>query len=274
MGRTLTLGRQTSYVDRETLLALGYESTRAPRWFEEVAGGKLGATSVETLDCSPYEGCSLVHDLNKPIPVDWCAQYGTVIDGGTLEHVFNFPVAIESCMRLLRHGGRFFGFTPANNCCGHGFYQFSPELYYRLFRAENGFEVLHLHACESWFFGAERGTRSSRYSVKDPTVVGGRVTLMTKYPLHLLVCARKIADDASIIDAPPQQSDYEPLWQGKEAGGGMASAHSPATRWWKRIARVVLMVLPHCLEVRIRARWERYSIHTLRNRRFAEAVDE
>jgi hypothetical protein len=29
--------------------------------------------------------------------------------------------------------------TPANNQMGHGFYQFSPELFFRVFSQENGY---------------------------------------------------------------------------------------------------------------------------------------
>ena len=59
-------------------------------------------------------------------------QFDVVYDGGTLEHVFNFPVALRNAMELLRPGGRLFTIhTCANNLCGHGFYQFSRELFYR-----------------------------------------------------------------------------------------------------------------------------------------------
>ena len=66
-------------------------------------------------------------------------KYTLVIDGGCLEHIFNFPVAIKNCMEMLQEGGHFIGITPANNLMGHGFYQFSPELYFRIFSKENGF---------------------------------------------------------------------------------------------------------------------------------------
>jgi len=59
-----------------------------------------------------------------------------VIDGGTLEHVFNFPVAIKNAMQMVRAGGRLSLSPPANNYFGHGFYQFSPELFYRVLSAE------------------------------------------------------------------------------------------------------------------------------------------
>jgi len=41
--------------------------------------------------------------------------YTTVIDGGSLEHVFNFPQAIANCMNMVAVGGHFIGLSPANN---------------------------------------------------------------------------------------------------------------------------------------------------------------
>ena len=41
---------------------------------------------------------------------------------------------------MLTVGGSIFVNTPANNMMGHGFYQFSPELMYRIFAEANGFD--------------------------------------------------------------------------------------------------------------------------------------
>src|SRR5437763_3852117 len=51
----------------------------------------LGFTSVESLDASDYEGADIVWDLNKAVPDSLKAKYDVVFDGGTSEHVFNFP---------------------------------------------------------------------------------------------------------------------------------------------------------------------------------------
>jgi 2-polyprenyl-3-methyl-5-hydroxy-6-metoxy-1,4-benzoquinol methylase len=53
-----------------------------------------------------------------------------VFDGGTLEHIFDYPTAIKNCMKMVKPGGHLLLTTPANNWFGHGFYQFSPELFY------------------------------------------------------------------------------------------------------------------------------------------------
>jgi hypothetical protein len=79
------------------------------------------------LDASPYEGADTIHDMNTPVPEAWHGRYDVVIDSGSLEDIFNFPVAIANLANMLRVGGTIFVTTPANNLMRHGFYQFSPD---------------------------------------------------------------------------------------------------------------------------------------------------
>lgn len=101
-------------------------------WRFEPLARALGAGNVSSCDFSGYEKATLIHDLNVPIGPEWHERFDMVIDGGTLEHVFNFPVAIANCMNLVKTGGHLLLFSPSNNMCGHGFYQFSPELFFRV----------------------------------------------------------------------------------------------------------------------------------------------
>ena len=55
-------------------------------------------------------------------------RFSVVIDGGLLEHVFDFPTAIRNCMRMVRQGGHLILNLPVNNFPGHGFYKFGPGL--------------------------------------------------------------------------------------------------------------------------------------------------
>lgn len=160
----------------------------------------LGATEVHSLDASDYEDATIVHDLNNPISPNLFGQYDSVVDGGTLEHVFDFPRAIQSCMRMVAPGGHYIGLTPANNLMGHGFYQFSPELYFRIFTPENGFELLTVlvHSEEVWL------------KVTDPSSIGGRGTLNSSVPLMMAVLARRISEPGKFH--VPQQSDYLETW--------------------------------------------------------------
>ncbi|MBK9137940.1 MAG: hypothetical protein IPM17_04150 [Verrucomicrobia bacterium] len=233
-GRVLTLGRQSLWVSPERLVELAREagavsgSNQAARAGEALRSDErrfeaflrlLGATEVLACDASPYEGAEVIHDLNQPIPADLAGQFDLVLDGGTLEHVFHFPTAISNCMKLLRVGGRLLLFTPANNYCGHGFYQFSPELFYRVLGPDNGFQIERLHAMVdtagfSSLFGVKYAfpIRSRRFAVADPLSVGERVLLVNPSPTLLFVQARRVAA-VEPFRAWPQQSDYVSQWQ-------------------------------------------------------------
>ncbi len=216
-GRTLMLGRQglnvfpaamVSLLERngfptEKFKAAGPECAYAEPFFEA-----LGAQQVDSLDNSDFEGAKFVHDLNRPIPPDWKEKFDAVMDGGTLEHVFNFPTGLRNSMELVREGGRLFFHTCANNLCGHGFYQFSPELFYRALSAENGFEVerMVIHRI---------GPYGRWYEVADPNAIRSRVELISFTPMHLLVQARRTGIKEIFAQAP-QQSDYTALWQASE----------------------------------------------------------
>ncbi|MGD0746115.1 MAG: class I SAM-dependent methyltransferase [Verrucomicrobiota bacterium] len=226
-GRTIMLGRQSLSVFPRTMVGVlsrkgfptdkfqnpGPECAYAEPFFEA-----LGAVQVDSMDVSPFEGAKFVHDLNLPIPSDWKEKFDAVFDGGTLEHVFNFPVALRNSMELVREGGRLFVHTCANNLCGHGFYQFSPELFYRALNPENGFEVerMVIHRL---------GPYGGWYEVSDPNTVRSRVELITFMPVQLLVQARR-TKVREIFARPPQQSDYTALWHSAETTAAV-SVKSP-----------------------------------------------
>lgn len=165
---------------------------------------QLGASKVTPLDASPYEGATLVHDLNTPLPENLRGQFDTVIDGGSLEHIFNAPMALKGFMELLKPGGHLIIHTPANNAFGHGLYQFSPEFFFRSLARENGFEVM-------WMIVHEMSRGSRMYQVLDPDAVGWRADLVTHLPTYLFVVARKIAS-APVFQKWPQQADYQQRW--------------------------------------------------------------
>jgi hypothetical protein len=164
----------------------------------------LGAESVESLDVSTEEGASIVHDLNEPIPVELKARFHTVFDGGTIEHVFNFPVAIRNCMEMVAIGGHYIGVTVANNCCGHGFYQFSPGLFFAVFCENNGFVLENAILCAtdpaaSWVRLAEPWSEA-------------RCSFQQKAPTYLLIHARRTHASA-IFGRYPQQSLDQMHWE-------------------------------------------------------------
>jgi SAM-dependent methyltransferase len=214
-----TIGRMTSYFRPEEVKQLraisGCSSTEefdfGRAWCDGFFRDFLKAELIRSIDYSHYEGAELVHDMNQSLPPQHNETFDVVIDSGSLEHVFNFPVAIANCMNLVRTGGSLFLFTPANNHCGHGFYQFSPELMFRIFQPENGFELVQVILEPHAFPGIELSGPGTQYRVADPATVGTRVGLVTSCPVMMMIHARK-TQHVVPFQTPPLQSDYATKW--------------------------------------------------------------
>ena len=217
-GDVLTLGRQDLNVYPAKMKALleshgfsgeAFAPGAADSGFSEPVFKSLGARNVYALDFSDFEGAAFVHDLNQPLPDKLKQRFDIVYDGGTLEHVFNFPQALKNCMEMVKVGGSFMMHTPGNNWWGHGFYQFSPELFYRAFSAENGFQVERIIAHIVGPYGRW-------FEIPDPDTLRARVEAITFAPVHLLVRAKRVTA-VPVFAKAPQQSDYSKRWEDPDA---------------------------------------------------------
>jgi hypothetical protein len=207
LGRLLTLGHQSVSMDREyyrsLLASLGVPCQNSI--FADDFFRALGAKSVDVMDLSDYEGANILHDLNEPVGNDLLEKFDCVFDGGALEHVFNLPQALKNCLEMVRVGGHFMSITPTAAYCGHGFYQFSPELFYSALSGENGY------AMERMLFV----NRGQWYSVRKPAEIKARVELFVSEPTLLFVCAKRL-ECRRIFARWPQQSDYTVAWDEKK----------------------------------------------------------
>jgi len=102
--------------------------------FSETFLENIGYPPIKSLDYSEYEACDFTHDLNEPLPPSLCGAFDVIIDGGTVEHVFNTPQALDNVFHMLRDGGIFISINGMTGWAGHGFYQFSPELVWRYWK--------------------------------------------------------------------------------------------------------------------------------------------
>jgi hypothetical protein len=215
--RTLTLGRQNHYVDdwwvrtlfdRFKIRISEEEVNRTvAEPFADALLSALGASLVDSMDVSAYEGATILHDLNLPVPDALKQRYTCVMEYGTLEHVFNFPVALKNTVDMIEVGGHLLVITPANNMMGHGFYQFSPELYYN-FLFDNGFKDVEAYMIPyRWL--------PHIFRVAEPEDLRDRVELVNSEPMQLGVIARKAKHLTEMV--VPIQSDYRDLfWRGRE----------------------------------------------------------
>ena len=223
----------------------------------------LGARDPVSVDRSDFEGATLQHDLNEPFATSHHAAYDFVFDGGTLEHIFDYPGALRHCLELVRPGGHFLTIAPADNHLGHGFYQVSPELFFRVFDASNGYALRELVL----FKAVDPHARFWR--VRDPAQTGLRTELRSRDPLYLAALAQR-AEVRPLFQSPPQQSDYVAAWNQARpadsgaAGGVLGSWRRKLNPYW-----------PHWLR-KMKDQW-RYRLRQgppkLSNRNHFEPVD-
>ncbi len=190
--------------------------------------GHLGAQSVDSLDASEFEGASVIADFNEPLDPSLEERYSVVFDGGTREHVFDAATSLRNCMRAVARGGHFLAVSPWDGHGVHGFYQFTPEFYYRALDRRSGFEIERLLASD--------GRRW--WEVTDPAVLGRRIRSAAFIrPTYLYVRARRVEITAPLRELP-QQSDYAAEWQGR------ASAVAPPQGRIVGTAKRVMRPLP------------------------------
>ncbi len=252
MKSVLTLGRLDSILTENWLRHLtttygadvtGLDMSREP--YAEAFFKRLGAERIESLDHSAYQGCSICHDLNESLPRNDSREgYDLVYDGGTLEHVFHFPHAIASCISLVKVGGHFMASAPANQWLGHGFYQFSPELFFRVLSLENGFEMVRVYLAEF----CDRPGRIWR--VTDPADSSVRTLLESKNEMLVLVWAKKVAE-VKPFSSWPKQSDYAARWQAGDETAVTARAAAPLRGPASMVRRFVASFVPDSVKARL-----------------------
>jgi len=202
LGRVATIGRQGLLVPRLTA-QFGHHC-------EDFLTKCLGAVIVDSYDYSGYEGATHVVDLNKTLQPE--KRYDTIIDCGCTEHIYNAPQALKNISLLCDDGGQIVHVLPANNFCGHGFWQFSPELFFSLYSAANGYR-------DTEIFMADLRNHRIWYEVKQP-IEGERAEVTSKYPLYVMC---RTVKSPHFSHENVQQSDYIFTWTSSNPDEGSAS---------------------------------------------------
>lgn len=201
LGRVLTLGRQTTFLSDSFFRRAEIPPHLATATFcEPLLKDLLGATQCDSVDYSDYEEATYIHDLNLPLPTPLRGAYDTVLDLGTLEHVFDVRASFENVGTALRPGGWVAHVLPANQQCGHGLYQFSPEMLYSYYSHANGYDRVSAYLVlvtdpDTW------------YEVPRPNGAH-RVNVTSSTGLYVVLLAQKHNDASPSV----LQSDYVDDW--------------------------------------------------------------
>lgn len=204
------------FVTRTNIPEWQYGATR--RYISDAAFFRLlGVNNVQALDVSSYEHAEIIHDLNGPLPPALHGQFNLIIDGGTLEHVFDVRQALTNIALMLAPGGRIIHISPANNYTNHGFYQLSPTLYFDYYAA-NHFTDLRGYIAEQDTYLYDRRP----WELFELSAEAGRLT--SRNPLMLLFIAEKtVQSTAGVV---PTQAFYTQTF--RRAAGERASASAGA----------------------------------------------
>jgi hypothetical protein len=206
LGRVATIGRQGLFLEGIELRNMmdGGTDYEQGKYCDGLLVRQFGAKCVDSWDYSDYEGASHIADMNKPLK-DVPTTYDTVLDAGSLEHVYNAPQALLNVSQLCCIGGQILHILPANNFCGHGFWQFSPELFFSLYSELNGYS-------ETRVFLANEYRTDVWYEVMKPTN-GHRANIISFTPVYALCRTVKVRQPCH---ENVQQSDYIHIWQQNE----------------------------------------------------------
>jgi hypothetical protein len=237
LGRVLTVGRLGVYAPevhvREVLRDWGgggaQRSAPLPTFFDELLRA-CGAKQVSSLDASNYEGADVLHDLNRPCPEALRETFDTVVDAGTLEHVFQVVTALGALMSMVKVGGRLLLFDmPTNNFSGHGFYQLSPIFFSETLSPAYGFRL------ETLLVGEDRAYSTLREIPTSTLYSGQRIEIVGSKPCFLYVVATKIAPFPG-FEKPAMQPDYQVRW--KDGSEVPPPAPSPSVLFRRRLANI------------------------------------
>jgi hypothetical protein len=161
----------------------------------------LGAKNLKCCDAFSYENPDLIIDLNNPLPVVLEEKFNIIFDNGTLEHVFNFPQAIFNISKLLKVDGYIILCLPSSNQINHGFYQFSPTLFFD-WLSINGFKINGIYLMDSIPHAHER--YSNVYKINGDE---DELFYISAGVLDTIVVAKKLEN--TLINNYPTQSIYQ-----------------------------------------------------------------
>ena len=221
--KTLTISQQAVYSDERDFINILKRNgikikkisdkfdkkNKIPDWFNtkyekninsQYLFTMLGSKSVLSSDASKYENPDLIIDLNKKINKKLFNKFDNIVDIGTLEHIFDTKTTLDNYVKMLKKGGYLLIAVPSSNMIDHGFYCFSPTLFFDYF-SSNGFDILSSYLRESSPFIYEY--KSKVYEYKK---LGMEIPFLSDRAVEFVILMKKKKGVKKLI--VPNQSVY------------------------------------------------------------------
>jgi hypothetical protein len=104
----------------------------------------------EYVDLDVNEKATVKADLNEPISAEFKGRAKTVLDAGTLEHVFDIAQAFANVHELTSVGGTIIHISPVT-WYDHAFFNFNPKVFRALADHNTYRLVAEAYHCSGWF---------------------------------------------------------------------------------------------------------------------------
>lgn len=252
-GRVLTLGRQDVFFSEESLRKMALEfgiklSESSPVTFSrkpELAAKSyisddylfksLGFSESKTMDFSTYESADYIFDLNeKEVPERLLGTFDVIFDGGTIEHIFHLPNVLNNLYKMLARNGRIIHISPSSNFIDHGFYMFSPTLFWDFYKA-NKFEINNFQVIRSTSQSLTDPWEVSNY---EPGCLSGVSLGGLGEGMHAIVCV-VTKTEHSTGDVIPQQGSFLHIyWKTKNKAKNYGKTLQPAAPRYSKFQAV------------------------------------
>ena len=162
----------------------------------------LGFEVVETVDFPDTRPATHQVDLNSPgLAQVVNGPYDLVYDGGTLAHLFHVPNALLNLHEVTAVGGYVWHDLPANGYVDHGFYSFSPTLFFDYY-AINDYLLTEMRMLDERTELHDGGVRRFPY----PEQGLAKVKEVARMPLSMSCIAQRTS--SSTADRMPMQTFY------------------------------------------------------------------
>jgi SAM-dependent methyltransferase len=163
-GNVLFVGRQTTFLDQNSLSALLAQFDVTPAHAGDVEfdtstwGGRgaryitdryfmktLGIKDLRFVDVSDYEGADIVADLGYPVDSSLHGQFDFIYNGGCLDNMFNPHAAMVNLSKMLKPGGRVVCMESGSSF-NSPYLMFSPAWFFDYY-VTNGFSDCKVYVC-------------------------------------------------------------------------------------------------------------------------------